>query len=472
MVSEIKIKNKEIESLVQTQRDYFLTGETYKYEIRKLALKNLLKLIRENENLLLNLLEEENMHKPRGEAFSGEIGVVAQEIKFALKNLKRWSRPKKVRGGISSLIAFPSKSTVTNSPRGICLLITPWNYPFLLTLIPLASALAAGNTVIIKPSEFTPRASEMLQTLLGRYFDQRHVSVVLGEAETAKMLIDSQIDFIMFIGGNKTGKLVYEAASKNLTPVALELGGKSPVIVDETSPLKSTAKRIIHAKYYNSGQSCVAPDYILVKDTVQENLLEKLRESIHEIYEDKFTKENYAHIVNARHFERIKSLLTDITEDQVAYKGDIDEKNLLFEPYLIKNVLPSQRVMTEEIFGPILPLVPFATEEEAIRILQSFKEPLALYSFTKNKEFENNIFTQVKFGNGVVNDAILQFAIPGFPIGGCGQSGFGYYGGYEGFQTFSYQRSILKRYGTFDFSARFPPFTSFKTKFLRIFWRY
>ncbi|WP_394603701.1 aldehyde dehydrogenase [Fictibacillus sp. UD] len=447
----IEEKSKEtIDELVQAQKAYFRSGITRSYEFRIKALNNLSKLIRNNEAKILHALKSD-LNKSETEAYTTEIGFLLEEIRHTQKHLKKWMEPKKVK---TAKTHFGSKGYTISEPYGVTLIIAPWNYPFQLQLSPLIGAIAAGNTAILKPSELTPRTSNLIDALIKEFFHPDYIAVVEGGVETTKNLLDQPLDYIFFTGSVPVGKVIMEAASKRLIPITLELGGKSPCIVDETADIKLAAKRIAFGKFTNTGQTCIAPDYLYLHKNIRTEFIETFKEVITDFYgEHPLQNESYGKIVNDRHFNRLKNYLSD---GEILFGGRYDEAKEKIEPTLMVPTDSSVPVMSDEIFGPIFPVLEYEDLEEVIEFVVSRPKPLALYLFTTNKEIEEKVVGNISFGGGSINDTLMHIATPYLPFGGVGESGMGSYHGESSFVAFSHSKSVLNQTNKFDFSFRYP----------------
>lgn len=393
-----------------------------------------------------------------------EIGTSLSEIRHQIAHVARWSRPRLRPCDLANAVSVCKTQAV---PYGVTLIMAPWNYPFLLTLEPLAGALAAGNTVAIKPSAYAPASSAVLKQICEEAFDPRLVTVVEGGRAENEALLDECWDKIFFTGSVPVGKLVMERASKNLTPVTLELGGKSPCIVDATANLKVAARRIAFGKWLNVGQTCVAPDYLLVDARVHDELLDLIREEARRMFgEHPLDNEDYGHIVNAKHFARVRGL---IDPDKVVLGGTARESSLKIEPTILDGVTPDDAVMQEEIFGPILPVLTFESLDEAETFITDRPTPLALYIFSQDRSVQQRFVRYVPFGGGCVNDTIMHLATSHMGFGGMGASGMGQYHGRESFDTFSHKKSIVNKATWLDVPFRYAPYASWKHKFVRMF---
>lgn len=448
---------------VKLQREYFYTGQTRDLEYRKEALKRLLTTIKQMEAEILTALHED-LNKSEFEGYMTELGMVYEEIRFALKHVKQWGKRKKVKSPMSQ---FPSRSYIYSEPYGVVLIMSPWNYPFQLCIAPLVGAIAAGNCAIIKPSEYAPATEKILSKLIRETFPKEYIAVVEGGVEVSSALLKEPFDFIFYTGGEMVGKIVMESAAKHLTPVALELGGKSPTIVEESANIQLAAKRIAFGKFLNAGQTCVAPDYVLIHSSIKEEFLKALVGWIETFYTKKpLENEAYPKIITKRHFDRILSYLDGGT---VYYGGEWKEETRSISPTILTDVKIDSAVMKEEIFGPILPVLTYETISEVVDYIVSRPKPLACYVFTTNKEVEQRIMKHVSFGGGCVNDTIIHLATPYMGFGGVGSSGMGSYHGKQSFDTFSHKKSILKKSNLFDIPLRYQPYTKVKLKWLRRF---
>ena len=447
-----------LSELAEKQREYFSTGKTLAVEERKKALLKLREGIIRREKEIFDALGAD-LGKSACETYMTEIGMVLEEISFLVKNLKKFAAAHRVKASISQ---FPARCYTIAAPYGVALIMSPWNYPFQLTLAPLADCLAAGNCAIVKPSAYAPATSALIKELLSDLFAPEYVAAVTGGRAENEALLRQKYDMIFFTGGVSTGKIVARAAAETLTPAVLELGGKSPCIVDEDADIARAARRIAFGKLLNAGQTCVAPDYLLVQESVKAALLETLeQEFVKMCGEDALKNENYPHIVNEKHFQRVKGL---ITPEKVVFGGDFDEKTLKIQPTLLDGATLEDAAMQEEIFGPVLPVLTFRTFEDAKKIIAVHPNPLALYYFGKKNE--PRALQEISFGGGCVNDTILHLATPRMGFGGVGESGMGAYHGKRGFDAFSHTKSILKK-GKLELSLRFAPYSDKKLASLK-----
>ena len=433
----------------EKQKKFFNSGTSKSIQYRINSLKKLKKNICLNENEIINALRSD-LGKSETETFFSEIALIYIEINLALKNVKRWSKKRKIS---SSLINFLSSDYIIPEPYGVTLNISPWNYPFQLSISPLIGAVAAGNTVMLKPSEFSSKTSEIIKKIIENTFEKGHVDVILGGPEIGSKLLDFKWDYIFFTGSTNIGKIVAQKAAINLTPTTLELGGKNPCIVDETANLKVASKRIVFGKFLNCGQTCIAPDFILVHESVKKDFTEKIIERIKKIYnEDVENSENYSRIINKKHFSRLIKLLE---KDKIIYGGKNNPNSNFIEPTLIDGSNFNSSLMKEEIFGPILPVVSYSNKDELKKILDNYKDPLAFYIFSNNKKFSNELIKRYSFGGAAVNDTISQIVNHRLPFGGIRNSGLGSYHGKQSFKTFSFYKPYIVKSNIFDLNAKY-----------------
>lgn len=448
------------ENLIQNQRTFFNTGVTKDVHFRIDKLTKLYQAIIEYEDEIESALFED-LGKSKEESFATEVGIVLSDLSYIIKNLKKWAKPKKVK---TPLVLFPAKSYEYQEPYGIALILSPWNYPFQLCINPLVGALAAGNTVILKPSSSSPHVAAVIQKMIATIYDESYVTTVTGPAKEADQLLSLKTDYIFFTGSIPVGKHVMEMASKNLIPVTLELGGKSPCIIDETVDLKLAAKRIAFGKFINAGQTCIAPDYLLIKDALKPDFIKYFKAAIESFYGlDPLTADHYPKIINTKHVERLKGLF--INETIVAGGKYNDEK---IEPTLVDKITFDSPIMQEEIFGPLLPMISYESIDDVLTRFQSMGKPLAFYLFSNDKQLVSKVLNHVSFGGATVNDTLMHFVNHHLGFGGVGHSGFGAYHGKKSFMIFSHQKAVVKR-GWFDLPLRYHPLTKKKTKLLRKF---
>ncbi|MGM7702716.1 aldehyde dehydrogenase [Pseudalkalibacillus sp. Hm43] len=441
-----------IEQILHLQKEYFFTGETKSETFRLNQLEKLKAAIQRYEREIIEALKTD-LNKSEFESYSTEIGMLYKEIGFTMKKLKNWMKPEKVK---TPLTHFGTKSYIHPEPYGVALIIAPWNYPFSLQISPLIGAIAAGNCAVIKPSELTPTVSNIISKVITDIYDEKYVAVVEGGVEVSQTLLDQDFDKIFFTGSVNVGKIVMEAASKRLIPVTLELGGKSPAIVDETADLKLAAKRIVWGKFTNSGQTCIAPDYLYVQRSVKSELIKYMLEYIRELYGDNpLENEEMTHIVNTNHFQRLNRYLE---KGKIITGGKVDAETLAIEPTLIEEITWDDPVMQDEIFGPILPVLEFDQIKEVVENVRIHPKPLALYLFTEKDENQRYIVDSLSFGGGCINDTLIHVASPYLPFGGVGQSGTGSYHGKASFDAFSHEKSIIKQTNRFDIVFRYPSY--------------
>lgn len=452
-----------IEEIVKKEREYFKTGATLSYKFRLNALKKLKEAIIRNEKEIMNALFLD-LGKSATESYMCEVGMVLSELKYAIRHLKKWIKRDRVTTPIAQ---FPSKSFIVKEPLGVVLVMSPWNYPFMLAIDPLIGAIGAGNCVVVKPASYAKNTSLVIKKLLGECFDERYVSVVLGGREENSALLEQRFDYIFFTGSVSVGKFVAEKASKNLTPVTLELGGKSPCVIDKTANLKISARRLAFGKFLNVGQTCVAPDYLLIEKSVKEEFLKYFKAEIVKMFgEEPLKNESYGKIINEKHFNRICRL---IDKDKVIFGGESDEESQKIAPTILDNVTLDDACMKEEIFAPILPVITYEKVEEAINIISKFEKPLALYLFSTDKVTINKFLNTVPYGGGCVNDTIIHLATTKMGFGGVGYSGYGSYHGKRSFLLFSHEKSIVKKSPSIDLPIRYQPYSKLKDKLIRKF---
>ncbi|RUN28053.1 aldehyde dehydrogenase, partial [Staphylococcus epidermidis] len=435
-------------------------------KFRKQQLKLLSKNIKNHENELLDALYKD-LGKSKVEAYATEIGILLKSIKLMRKELKNWSKTKQTD---TPLYLFPTKSYIKKEPYGTVLIIGPFNYPVQLVFEPLIGAIAAGNTAIVKPSELTPHVAIVIRDIIEDTFDETYVSVVEGGIEETQTLLSLPFDYIFFTGSEKVGKIVYEAAARKLIPVTLELGGKSPVIVDDTANIKVASERISFGKFTNAGQTCVAPDYILVQRKVKNDLIKALKKTITEFYGENIEKSpDFGRIVNQKHFNRLNDLL-QIHKDNVVFGGNSSKEDLYIEPTLLDNITNDNKIMKEEIFGPILPIITYDNFDEVLEIIQSKSKPLSLYLFSEDENMTHRVLEELSFGGGAINDTLMHLANPNLPFGGVGSSGIGQYHGKYSFDTFSHMKSYTFKSTRLESSLFFPPYKG-KFKYIKTFFK-
>ena len=453
----------QIEELIRAQREFFHTGKTLDVSFRIQALSRLEESILKHEKELETALEKD-LGKSRMESYICETGLSLSEIRYIRRHVRSWSRDRRVR---TPLAQFVSKSFTVQEPYGVTLIMSPWNYPVLLTLEPLAGALATGNCCVVKPSAYSPHVSAVLAALIKEAFPEKYVSVVEGGRAENQSLLEQHFDYIFFTGGVNVGKMVMEKASVHLTPVTLELGGKSPCIIEKTADLKLAARRVAFGKYLNCGQTCVAPDYVLAERCVKDEFVRLVKEETVKMYgEHPLENPLYGKIINRKHFDRILGLLN---REKLVLGGESDPETLKIAPSILDGVLETDPIMQEEIFGPVMPVLAVDSMDEACRFVKGRPSPLALYLFTGDRNVERRFLREVPFGGGCINDTIIHLATPYMGFGGVGNSGMGSYHGKKSFQTFSHEKSIVKKATWLDLPMRYQPYSPGKEKLVRFF---
>ncbi len=446
----------DLQAHLDAQKNFFLSGKTKEIEFRIKQLKKLRSLLKDHEQKLIDAVHAD-FKKSAFETYATEIGLVITDINFAIKNVESWSKPDTVS---SSLVNFPSKNFIITEPYGCALVIAPWNYPILLALQPLVGAIAAGNTAILKPSELTPHTSGVIEELISKEFDEQFLKVILGGVEESSALVKMDFDYIFFTGSTRVGKIIMKHAAEKLTPLTLELGGKSPCIIDNTANLETSAKRIAWGKFVNAGQTCVAPDYLMVEKSVKQEFLGFLDNAIKELYgKDPEQSPDYPRIISKNHFDRLSAFLDEGT---LVTGGQSNVDDLYIAPTILSDINWDNQVMQDEIFGPILPVLEFEKFEEVISTVNSRPRPLALYVFTADQQFENQILNSISFGGGAVNDTIAQLGNHHLSFGGVGASGFGSYHGKASFDCFSHKKSVMKKPFWPDVPIRYAPYDDIK----------
>lgn len=449
----------EIAPLVARLRKTFDSGKTKPLAWRKAQLEALIRFAKENSDALVEALQAD-MGKPELEARAADVGQITVEAKLALKNLKKWTRPQ--GAGMTPLMG---KSFVVRDPLGVVLIIAPWNYPVGLLLSPLVGAIAAGNAVVLKPSEVTAHTSAALAELLPKYIDSDAIALVEGGVPETSALLEQRFDHIMYTGNGTVAKIVMAAAAENLTPVTLELGGKSPCIVDRTADIAVTARRIAWGKFMNAGQTCVAPDYVLADESIEEELISELKKSVEQFYGgDSESNADYTRIVNLRHHERLLKLMAG---QEVAFGGGTRAEDCYIEPTVLRNVSPDSPIMQSEIFGPVLPVLRIKGLDEAIAFVNQGEKPLALYLFSSNASAEKQVLDETSSGGACINGTIMHIGNAKMPFGGVGPSGMGAYHGQHSFETFSHRKSVLRRGFRFDLKMMYPPYTEKRTQMVK-----
>ena len=452
----------QIEEIVSKQREYFATGKTIDVKFRKQKLKELYTAIKKREIDIERAIRED-LGKSGFESYMCEVGLTLSEIKYQMKHVRRWAAEQYVDADFAN---FNSSYHTIAEPYGEVLVMSPWNYPFLLTMEPLAGAIAAGNCVVVKPSAYSPETSKIMASIIEQVFDAGHVACVQGGRDENTALLDQRWDYIFFTGSVAVGKLVMSKASENLTPVTLELGGKSPCVIAADANLKIAAGRLAFGKYLNLGQTCVAPDYVLVDEKVHDAFVAELKAAVEKMYGDALSNYNYGKIVNEKHFDRLMGL---IDESKVVYGGKSNRETLQIEPTIMDGVTAEDAVMGQEIFGPICPIITYTTIAEAEAFIKEREKPLALYLFTNDKALQDHFQRCVPFGGGCINDTIVHLATSNMGFGGVGASGMGSYHGLHSFRTFSHQKSILVKHRFPDLQMRNQPYSKLKARLIKMF---
>ncbi|MCB0457452.1 MAG: aldehyde dehydrogenase [Flavobacteriaceae bacterium] len=453
-----------MQELIKRQRYFFNTNRTKGISFRLAQLKKLEIVLRQNEHLLCEAIYKD-FKKSSFETKATEFELIYQEIKLALKKLKYWTSRKRVT---TNLINFPAQSYVVPQPLGVCLVIGAWNYPYQLSLSPVVSAIAAGNTIILKPSELPSETSKAMKKLISENFDETFFAVVEGGIPETTELLQQKFDKIFFTGSTSVGKIVYKAAAENLTPVTLELGGKCPAFVTAAANIKMTAKRLIWGKFLNAGQTCIAPDYVLVHHSVENPFLEACKTEI-EKANYAFENDNYAQIINDKNFQRLIRL---IDADKVYYGGSYDATKRYIQPTILQKVSFEDVCMQDEIFGPILPVISYQDLSEAVRQVQQLPNPLSCYIFSEKVSERQKIVREVTFGCGAINDVVMHITNPYLPFGGVGNSGMGNYHGEAGFKAFSYEKSILRKPNWLELPLKYSPLSKKKLGWIRRIFNY
>ena len=454
-----------IPDIISSQREFFKSQKTKDLDYRLSLLRALKVEILANEQAVIDALNKD-FKKSEFEGYLSEFGIVISELNLAIKNLKRWAKPKRIT---SSLLTFPSKDYLYPEPFGTALIIAPWNYPFLLAMEPLIMAIAAGNTVVIKPSELTENTSKLITRIIKNVFPETIATSIQGGVEISTELLAQKWDYIFFTGSTHVGKIVAQAAAKHLTPVVLELGGKSPCIIDDSVNLKLVARRLVWGKLLNGGQTCIAPDYVIAKSNIKEDLIAVLKTEINKQYgENPENSLDFPRIVNKNNTKRLETLLQD---SNIVFGGKINVNECYISPTLVDQPSLNSQLMQEEIFGPILPILTYNTEEDIEHIIWNLEKPLSLYVFSNKTSFIKSTIEKYSFGGGVINDLLIHFGNHRLPFGGVGASGMGKYHGKHGFNTFSNTKPIVKRGNWFDPSFRYAPYKG-KMSLLKLVFKY
>ncbi len=451
----------EFKALIASQNEFFNSNATKNISFRIEQLKKFKKIIQDNETELYKAIYAD-FGKSEFETYASELSILYHEINTFIKNIKSWSRCMRVSTGLAN---FPAKSYIITEPLGVTLVIGAWNYPYQLSLLPAITSIAAGNTVIIKPSELPSNTSAVMAKIINANFPQNYIHVVEGGVETTTELLNHRFDKIFFTGSIAVGRIIYQAAAKHLTPVTLELGGKSPTFVLADCDIEMTAKRIVWAKFFNAGQTCVAPDYILVDKTIELKFIEALKSKINEFYRFNVDiAENYVRIINATNFDRLQKL---IDKDKIYFGGESNREKRFIRPTILQNITFDDEIMQDEIFGPILPIIAYKNIDEAIQKVKERPKPLSCYIYSKNRKIIGKIVQEVSFGGGAINDSVMHLSNSNLPFGGVGLSGIGCYHGKFGFDTFSHQKSILDKPYWFESRIKYSPYSVKKLKLIK-----
>ncbi len=441
-----------IENIKEKQLIFFKDFKTQDVKIRIQHLKKLKRVLEEREESLFEALYQD-LKKPVFESFTSELLMVQKELDLHIKYIKEWSAPKRVSG---SYINFHSQDYILSEPYGTVLLISPWNYPFQLAMIPFIGAIAAGNTAVIKPSESAPHTAQIIEEIISEVFPPEWAIVIQGDAKVGAALLKTQWDYIFYTGSTAVGKIVAKAAAEFLTPTTLELGGKSPCIVDGTAPIQKTARRIVWGKFLNCGQTCIAPDYVLVQKEYKKALVATMIQEIEKAFgKNAKNSKDYGRIIHQKHFEKLEK---DLDKQKLLFGGEKDKDELYFGPTLVEEPAIDSSLLVDEIFGPILPVLSYTTESDIDSILTKLKNPLAFYLFSTNRRFINTMIQRYSFGGGVINDAIIHFTNDKLPFGGIGNSGMGAYHGKHSFEVFTHAKPVVKRSFWFDLPQRYAPY--------------
>lgn len=457
--------------ILKRQKEFFRTGGTLPVRYRLECLKRLRETIVSSESEILGALKED-LGKSATEAYMTEVGMALSELSCAIRNLRKWSRTRRTS---TPLAQFPARSFIIPEPYGNVLIMSPWNYPFLLCISPLASALAAGNTAVVKPSAYSPASSAIIRRIVEKALPQETAAVVEGGRDVNSGLLEQDFDYIFFTGSKTVGRLVMEKAAVRLTPVTLELGGKSPVIVDPSADIRVAAARIVFGKYLNCGQTCVAPDYVIVHESIRDSFIAACKREILGMYGlDILQNPEYGKIINRKHFDRLCGIMDEI-RGKCVFGGSANAENLRIEPsvYSLGSIsapeTDSLKIMQEEIFGPLMPVLTYRETEEAVGYIDRHPRPLATYIFTSDRKTAKKLLDRLHFGGGCVNDTIIHLASENLPFGGLGESGMGHYHGKYGFETFSHLKSIVDKPYWLDLPMRYQPFTGLKDRLIRMF---
>lgn len=438
---------------VTAHRDFFDTGKTLDVGFRRDSLMKLKSALLRHEDKIYSAFRED-LRKPRFEVFGTEIGMILKEIHLHTKKVRKWAKPRKV---LPDILNFPSTSHILQQPHGVVLIMSPWNYPLQLALLPLVGAISAGNCVMLKPAHYSKHVSELIREILSETFDPAYISVITGGREVNQDILDQRFDYIFFTGSPALGKIVMEKASRHLTPVTLELGGKSPCIVEPDALVNTAAQRICFGKFLNAGQTCIAPDHLFVHVHAKEKLIKSIKECIRRFYgDDPEQSPDYGRIVNREHFDRLEGLMR--SAGKIIHGGRTNRDTRYIEPTLIDRITPDDPIMQEEIFGPLLPILDYTRLEDVIGIINKGEKPLAMYFFSESRSKSSKLLSSTSSGGGCINDTIMHVSNPRMPFGGVGNSGMGCYHGKFSFDTFSHQRSILRKATLFNPTIAYPPY--------------
>ncbi len=449
-----------IEAIILAQKKFFFTNKTKSVTFRISQLKKLKKVLKENETILYNAIYKD-LGKSEFETYTTELSLIYHEINLALKKVKKWSKRKRVRTNFAN---FPAKSFILPEPLGNTLIIAPWNYPIQLVFSPAVASICAGNTVIIKPSEVTSNCSKVIAKIINENFDTNFLHVIEGDIKETTELLNTKFDKIFFTGSTNVGRIVYQAAAKNLTPVILELGGKSPTFILKDCNLKMTAKRLVWSKFLNAGQTCVAPDYILVAKEIETEFLSAIKLEIEKNYPKNNIAENYNKIINLSHFNRLTEL---IPKENIFFGGQFNKEKRFISPTILTNISFNDKIMESEIFGPILPVITFDNLDKVIAEIKHRAKPLACYIYSSNKKNVNKILHELSFGSGAINESVMQLSNSNLPFGGVGNSGMGSYHGEFGFKAFSHFKSILSKPTWLELNTKYAPYSKKKLGLLK-----
>lgn len=450
-----------IQKILQKQQDFFNSNKTKDVSFRIEQLKLFKKVLKENEDSLYKAIYQD-FGKSEFETYASELSLIYHELNSFIKNIKKWSRPTKVSTGF---VNFPAKSYIIPEPLGVTLVIGAWNYPYQISLIPALTALAAGNTVILKPSELPANTSKIMAKIINDNFPSEFFCVIEGGVKETTDLLEHRFDKIFFTGSVPVGKIIYQAAAKHLTPVTLELGGKSPTFVFGDVDIKMTVKRIVWAKFLNAGQTCIAPDYILVEKAIEKSFLEEMKREIEEHYKNnEDIDDNYTRIINTNNYDRLSKL---IDPDKIYCGGNTNKDNRFISPTILQNISFDDEIMKDEIFGPILPVISFSNLDETIKMVKDRPKPLSCYIYSKNKKTIDKLLKEISFGGGAINDSLMHITNDNLPFGGVGHSGIGSYHGKYGFNAFSHYKSILDKPFWLETPLKYSPYSIKKLKMLK-----